>query len=67
MDTKFHLCLLLVILGSLTMQVHSQQGICEQSGGYCVPENFFVCPPGTYDCHYQCDSEFEKCCCPAHH
>ncbi|KAL9956940.1 hypothetical protein ACROYT_G038505 [Oculina patagonica] len=35
MDTKFHLCLLLIILGSLTMQVHSQQGICEQSGGYC--------------------------------
>ncbi|XP_078347733.1 small cysteine-rich protein 2-like [Oculina patagonica] len=59
MDSKFHLCLLLIILGSLTMQVHSQQGACEPNFGRCSDQDV-----ECNDCsdHFYCPG-FQKCCC----
>ncbi|XP_078348901.1 small cysteine-rich protein 6-like [Oculina patagonica] len=63
MDSKFHLCLLLIILGSLTMQVHSQQGDCEANNGFCISDPV-PCPPAFKECpdNGSCQ-ESKRCCC----
>ncbi|KAL9956935.1 hypothetical protein ACROYT_G038498 [Oculina patagonica] len=64
MDSKFHLYLLLVILGSLTMQVHSKQGAACERVGVCFDQQVDCLPP-SFDCFdygFYCPGS-QKCCC----
>nr|B2ZG38.1 RecName: Full=Small cysteine-rich protein 8; Short=Mfav-SCRiP8; Short=SCRiP8; Flags: Precursor [Orbicella faveolata]ACC86273.1 scleractinian cysteine-rich protein [Orbicella faveolata] len=73
MAAKFHLCLLLIILGTITVQGARHPGKphffrrqpgsdCASINGRCVPPNE-RCPNG--ECHLQsCPGYQEKCCCP---
>ncbi|XP_078350877.1 small cysteine-rich protein 5-like [Oculina patagonica] len=72
MNAKFHVCLLLIILGTLTVQGAATKNLAKRGATYCdwqVRATCWLktdpCPPCYYDCRnvYFCNSSTNKCCC----